>query len=410
MRLLNIGDGSGAYRFQRDISLLKDYTVRSKHFLNWARSSSKLEKLIQTLVQKLNTEAGRLVLGTPPKEVVKDIGNCRDLGFASHEIRQQYLSKGNSCYRIDQYFQPIMVNDQMAGYLVIGIGKEDCNSLVRELIDAYAAMITQEYHLAEKGRSVEVFSSKFMKKKKELEKVQQYNHSLLSMTTHDLSSPLNAVAGYLDLIEDGLANGDSTSKILRYQSRVRSGIEDISGMLMQLGEIGRFEKGLEKLEYVTMELGWTVTRVAELLRKKAEDKHISLSVTQEESPVYVQVDSTKLKRIIYNLICNAIKYTPEEGSITISIGTKNGSSYVKIADSGNGIPNSKLETIFEPYMKLEQDKQDPISCGLGLYISSYFAKLMQGKLSVQSELNKGSVFTLELPEAESFGCEKRQAG
>jgi signal transduction histidine kinase len=136
-------------------------------------------------------------------------------------------------------------------------------------------------------------------------------------------------------------------------------------------------------------------------------KDISLDVRLPEvvngSPYYVIADQDKLQQILINLLSNAVKFTPQGGRIMLELSTEpdqRGMATIRVSDTGVGIPDDKLQAIFEPFVQVGRSLSSPgEGTGLGLAISRDLARGMGGDLTAESEEGKGSVFTLTLPRA-----------
>ncbi|MDZ7772928.1 MAG: HAMP domain-containing sensor histidine kinase [Balneolaceae bacterium] len=214
---------------------------------------------------------------------------------------------------------------------------------------------------------------------------------------------MNAVSGYLDLMNDALEEDGDLSRILDYHRMIQSGINDISDMLNQLNEIAKIEKGLVSLHFTKVDLCWLIEETCDLLRPIAQKEDRRLVYDAPEYPVYAEVDFVKLKRVVYNLISNGIKYTGVGGRVAVSVENGGDMARVVVDDNGIGISEDDKEAIFEPFVKLNSSGKDGLtSSGLGLFISSYFTRQMHGKISVDSVEGQGSTFMVSLPLAEGF--------
>jgi signal transduction histidine kinase len=169
-------------------------------------------------------------------------------------------------------------------------------------------------------------------------------------------------------------------------------------MVEQLHEIALLELQRIELNLIKVDLNWVVQEVVDVLQGPAITKKQTLTMTRSKNPLYVEIDIPKMKRILFNLVGNAIKYTREGGRIDVGLFSELSQAVVYVKDNGIGIPSDKLNIIFEPFSKLKRHgTSGEASNGLGLFTSQYMAKLFKGIITVESTLNEGSTFYLKLP-------------
>jgi len=195
-----------------------------------------------------------------------------------------------------------------------------------------------------------------------------------------------------------------------YHQRMESGVRDVMDILNQLSEISEIERGVETIEMAEVNLSWVAKQGFELMEGKAIEKTINFEFTRSEYSTYIKADIVKLKRVLQNLISNAIKYTPHEGNVTVVVAEKENQALLKVKDNGKGIPESHYSKIFAPFVKLDETIDNDSSTGLGLYVASYFTDLMNGEITVESKEQEGSVFTVRFPKVNVNYMEHRQAG
>lgn len=361
-----------------------------------------LEELLEHLLTRIEASGGGIYLCTEQDVPVTRVGEGGD-DRKLKRFDETVLFSGKPVLGKARYLQPISVEEEVVGYLCVRVDSGECSPMVRELIQAYAIIIARELELVQNKSVLERYSLRLLEKKQELQETQQYSSNLLSITTHDLSSPLNAVSGYLDLMNECLEEEADLDRILDYHKMIQSGIQDISDMLNQLNEVARIEKGLVSLRFTKMDLCWLIEETCDLLKQVARRQGRTLSYRLPDRRVYAEVDFVKLKRVVYNLVSNAIKYTEEGGNIRVSVETEGERALIRVADDGMGISEEDRKAIFEPFVKLKKSGGDGLtSSGLGLFISSYFTRQMHGELSVESAMGEGSTFTVSLPMVTGF--------
>ena len=235
-------------------------------------------------------------------------------------------------------------------------------------------------------------------RQKKSENQAQISKKMLSLTSHDLMSPINAITGYLDLMKHSLDAGVDPDQLTDYRMRIKSGINDLSAIIQNLRVLAHSDASEDLSLPCEVDVNWVVREVCEIMDGAAVAKEHVLISTFTSAPVHVNADISQLKRIIYNLISNAIKYTHRGGLIRVNVRKGRQEVKVIVEDNGIGIPEEEHCRIFKASNKLHScgTEEEP-SSGLGLYISSRFAEAMNGYISVESEPEHGSKFILHLP-------------
>ena len=221
----------------------------------------------------------------------------------------------------------------------------------------------------------------------------------LAMMSHELRTPLNAIGGYVELIREGLRGpvtpeqSTDLARIRKSQRHLLTVIENVLGYL-KLGS-GRVTYDLRDVSVEDV-----VTDVEEITKPLVESKNLRYRRRPTERHLYVRADQDKMQQIVLNLLSNAIKFTDPNGYVEIAWTAEDSRAHISVADTGSGIPPDRLESVFEPFVQVDSSRPRPAGgTGLGLSISRDFARGMGGQLLVESELGKGSAFTLVLPRA-----------
>ena len=229
---------------------------------------------------------------------------------------------------------------------------------------------------------------------------------IVTNISHEMRTPLNAIVGSISLLERQLASVDRDPvHIQRLQRNSRHLLAIVDDVL----ELSRAEGGRVSLSPKVHRLGGAIEEALADVETQAEGRGVTLvnSVSGAAGDLPYWGDETRVSQILVNLLTNAIKFTDAGGRITISGGTGEtvtGASlagpgpwaYVRVEDTGRGIPPEKMSTIFEPFEQTEVGDQHR-GTGLGLSISRNLARLMGGDLTARSEVGAGSEFTLWLP-------------
>ncbi|MBW4502166.1 MAG: hybrid sensor histidine kinase/response regulator [Scytonema hyalinum WJT4-NPBG1] len=231
----------------------------------------------------------------------------------------------------------------------------------------------------------------------ERDEIARQRQDFVSRLTHDLRTPLVAADRMLLLFQDGaLGNlSDQMQEVIEIMARSNS---NLLAMVNTLLEVYRFEAGRKTLAFQPVNLSQLLEEVSQELSSLAAQKElaVNLDLGEESGISKVMGDRLELHRLFTNLIGNAIKFT-DTGSVTIRITPATASDEyitVEVADTGPGIPPEEQATLFE---RFRQGSHKSSGSGLGLYLSRRIVEAHQGTIIMNSEVGKGSVFTVRLP-------------
>ncbi|HEX7048772.1 MAG TPA: ATP-binding protein [Longimicrobiales bacterium] len=237
----------------------------------------------------------------------------------------------------------------------------------------------------------------------ELQRLLESRDRLTRGLSHDVKNPLGAADGFLQLLEMGV-RGPLNSAQREGVGRAREAIREAVRLLDEVLEIARAEAGQLGLTLEPAEIGHIAHSAAEEYRAQAEAKHLDLRVAIPEGLTTIETDAARARRIIGNLLSNAVKYTGDGGRIEIRVTEReNGGAprpgrwiAVAVTDTGPGIPKEKQRWIFEEFTRIGGAGAEP-GAGLGLAVSQRLAHALGGAITVESEVGRGSTFTLWLP-------------
>ena len=215
--------------------------------------------------------------------------------------------------------------------------------------------------------------------------------------SHDFRTPLNAILGFaqiLDLLPMDAAHHDSVQQILQAGRHLLELVNDVL-------EISRIESGGLGLSLEAVALADVVGHAVEIVKPLAATRELRVTLGPLPSPAAVLwVDRQRLMQILLNLLSNAVKYNRPGGSIDVGFQSKDaGRHRITIRDTGYGIPAEKMKLLFQPFERLGADRTSVEGTGLGLSLSRRLAETMGGSLGVESIVDEGSVFWVDMPEA-----------
>lgn len=241
----------------------------------------------------------------------------------------------------------------------------------------------------------------------ELERITESRAHLMRGFSHDLKNPLGAADGHAQLLEEGIL-GELTERqrasVSRIRRSLRSGLRLIVDNLLDLAKVeaGQIELVREKADAARL-----AREVAEDFQAQAKAAGREITVTCPES-LPIVTDTTRNRQVLGNLVSNALKYG-RQGPITLTVGTRPGTDAIRakravtmtVGDEGPGIPKEKQEQIFHEFVRL--DTSAPHGSGVGLAISRHIARLLDGDITVDSEVGQGARFTIWLPAPDEDG-------
>lgn len=221
-------------------------------------------------------------------------------------------------------------------------------------------------------------------------KANQAKSLFFSTVSHDIRTPLNAIVGFSELLEQGVPDEDERARCI---SAIRSSGKVLARLVDDILDLSKLESGkLEIIEEPTdvPALAREVIAACEVVRMR---KPLALESKIGDVP-WVSVDPQRIRQILFNLLSNAYKYT-DKGTITVGVGWQEGTLTLSVADTGKGISRENIARILQPFVQLA-DKNHRDGTGLGLSICQKLASLMGGELTVASQVGVGSTFTVAL--------------
>jgi PAS domain S-box-containing protein len=233
-----------------------------------------------------------------------------------------------------------------------------------------------------------------------LKKMDQMKSDFVSMVSHEIRSPMNSLLMQLKNISDGLA-GAVTEKQQEILQRASEKILNLNNLVTELLDLSRIESGLISHEKEQIDIRQLLTDQITFHSPYAEEKEITLKLNCPADLPSILANRQNMEEAFSNLITNGIKYSPAGGTITISVTTENQYLKLQVADTGFGISDEDLEKIFTRFYRVKDSNTRQIhGTGLGLAIVKSIIESHHGKISVVSEVGRGTTFTVFLPLAD----------
>ena len=218
----------------------------------------------------------------------------------------------------------------------------------------------------------------------------------LAVMSHELRTPLNAIIGYADLLESGVPDPlpDGAN---RQVNRIHVSAEYLRDLIDEVLAYARLEAGRETVQLRPTRVGDLLHEVESVVQPLAKDKDLNLCTVLPVPEIEVPTDAHKVRQILVSLLTNAIKFT-ERGEVELAANRRGEFVVYSVRDTGIGIRPELHDKIFDPFFQVEpSNTRTHGGTGLGLGVSRALAKLLRGDLTVESEIGRGSVFTLRIP-------------
>jgi PAS domain S-box-containing protein len=219
----------------------------------------------------------------------------------------------------------------------------------------------------------------------------------LANMSHELRTPLNAIIGFSDLMLEG-ETGYLNQKQIKYLNNVSASGKHLLLIINDILDISKIEAGKMEFSFENISLHETVNEVLMTCSSLAAAKKIDLILNMECTIKTIRADKLKLKQILYNLINNAIKFTPQGGRVTLHIESDNENILFKIIDTGEGISKENQKKLFKVFGQLDTaNSRKYAGTGLGLAIVKKLVEVHRGVVWVESEIDRGSTFAFQIP-------------
>jgi two-component system phosphate regulon sensor histidine kinase PhoR len=236
-----------------------------------------------------------------------------------------------------------------------------------------------------------------------MERLELVRQEFLSNVSHELRTPLTSILAFVETLENGAKEDPESCQ--RFLSIIRKNASRMHGLIDDILELTAIEGGNIQLRAAPVELHSLVDEVCASLATHAEARAITLANNVAPGAM-VYADSRRLEQMLTNLIDNGIKFSRPNGTVTISheAGARD---RILVTDDGDGIPAQHLERLFERFYRVDRARSRELGgTGLGLAIVKHLALLHGGEITVQSELGKGSTFTIHLPKSPIISADK----
>jgi signal transduction histidine kinase len=229
----------------------------------------------------------------------------------------------------------------------------------------------------------------------ELESASRHKSDFLANMSHELRTPLNAIIGFSEVLLERMF-GDINSKQKEYLQDILSSGRHLLSLINDILDISKVEAGRMELQPGPVDLRFVLQNAISLVRERATRQGISLALDIDQSVGAIEADERRVKQILFNLLSNALKFTPAGGRVMVTAALLGDAVQISVRDTGIGIKSEDQDRIFEEFQQAGPGKAVE-GTGLGLALAKRFVEMHGGRIWVESAVGTGSSFTFTLP-------------
>ncbi len=235
----------------------------------------------------------------------------------------------------------------------------------------------------------------------QIEAASRHKSEFLASASHELRTPLNAIIGFSGMLKRRMF-GDLNEKQAEYVEDIYTSGNHLLSLINDLLDLAKVESGRIELDVKQFDLPSALKNSITLVRERAARHGIFIDLTIDERLSSFTGDERKLKQIMLNLLSNAVKFTPDSGQISVKADPADSGVQISVSDTGIGIKPEEQQVIFEEFRQVGDESHKREGTGLGLTLTKKLVELHGGRISVKSEIGKGSTFTFTLLEVPSY--------
>ncbi|HYV60025.1 MAG TPA: HAMP domain-containing sensor histidine kinase [Acidimicrobiia bacterium] len=249
--------------------------------------------------------------------------------------------------------------------------------------------------LARLHKELEITSQRLEQARAREQALDSSRRELVAWVSHDLRTPLAGIRAIVEALEDGVVDDPET--VTRYYATLRGEADRLAGLVDDLFELSRAQAGVLELQLERVSLGDLVSDALAGASPVAAAKGVRLEGRLDGTAAEVEVSTSEVLRALRNILENAIRHTPSDGSVSVVAGSDGGGAYVSVSDTGGGIPERDLRRVFDVAFRGDAARTPgDAGAGLGLAIARGFVEAHRGDITVRNE-NGGCRFTVHLP-------------
>ena len=221
----------------------------------------------------------------------------------------------------------------------------------------------------------------------------EYQRTFIANVSHDFRSPLTSIKGYVEAILDGTIPPELQDKYLNIISHEADRLEKLTRSLLVLNDLDERKRMMNIRKF---DINDVIKNTANTFEVICSKKNIDLELLLSGRELFVEADMEQIQQVLYNLLDNAVKYTPTGGHVNVSVAQWEMYVEIKVSDTGKGISESNQASIFKRFYREEEIHNQP-GVGIGLYLTREIVTQQGGYVTVESQVGKGSAFSIFLP-------------
>jgi signal transduction histidine kinase len=296
---------------------------------------------------------------------------------------------------------PMLREEQIIGSLVVR--RRFTGDFTEETLDLLETFASQS---ALALLNAKLFTT-LQERSAELEVVSRHKSEFLASMSHELRTPLNAVLGFSEVLLERMF-GDINERQEEYLRDIHGSGKHLLELLNEILDLSKVEAGQMELELTSLDVPAVLEYAASMLRERATAHSIDLRVELGEGVGAVEADELRFKQVVLNLVSNAVKFTPDGGSVVIRAAEVGTDLHVTVTDTGVGVPVGDRERIFESFQQGGRGASREEGTGLGLTLSRRIVELFGGRMWLLSEVGAGSTFGFSIPTRRTSGEIQRE--
>jgi len=303
-------------------------------------------------------------------------------------------ARGNTLIRV-----PLTGSTGLRGELIVIVAGsplfvDDDVALLSILASRTLTTIEREEALADRSALV----ASLRRTNEELARASAAKSDFLAAMSHELRTPLNSIIGFSELLMAPVdrTDGRRTLDVVDQAAHIHGAGVQLLDLINEVLDLARIEAGRLDLQYERFDVAALVARTVESMLPLADRKGIRPEV-QADGAVEIEADPGRVRQVVYNLLSNAIKFSPQGAAVRVSVSADGHAARIDVEDEGPGIPAVEQGLVFEAFSQGAQGRGQGEGAGLGLALSRQLAEAHGGRIDLESEVGRGSRFTLVLP-------------
>ena len=223
-------------------------------------------------------------------------------------------------------------------------------------------------------------------------KAEQRRREFTANVSHELKTPLTSIAGYAELIENGMARPED---IKPFAHTIRKQALRLVSLAEDIIQLSQLEENDGEILFEEVNLTELASDCVQSLQINAQSRTVDLHLAAPEAPIYIKGNKSLLEELLYNLCDNAIRYNKPQGSVTVTLRPEQGGTALQVADTGIGIPKKYRERIFERFFRVDKSRsKETGGTGLGLAIVKHIARIHNARIKLDSAVDEGTTITV----------------